>query len=153
MISQKILHKIVSSWNKKNIPEYRGFLCGACGKKLHKAWFHYIISHEYKTPVHLCNTCEKKFERGTLEVAVIPTELVSESQAKYQEIPDQARLASLSKRVRNDIVKWWKSAKGIYKTFFCDMCGKNLFKAYHVWARDKKTLIETHFCKTCFLRV
>ncbi|MDO8663717.1 MAG: HAD family phosphatase, partial [Candidatus Wildermuthbacteria bacterium] len=44
---------------------------------------------------------------------------------------------------------WNAQVKPIYKMFTCDECGKNMVKAWHVWANLKGLLAETHFCKKC----
>ena len=61
-MSQNFLLKIVKKWKINRKPEYRGFRCGGCQKYLHKAWHHWLKKGGYKTLVHFCNSCERKFK-------------------------------------------------------------------------------------------
>ncbi|MCL5784224.1 MAG: hypothetical protein M1142_02620 [Patescibacteria group bacterium] len=65
MDNDKTLLKIVKTWNIKMQPEYRGFRCADCQRYLHKAWHHYLNYGGFKTPVHFCNNCQKKFGSKT----------------------------------------------------------------------------------------
>lgn len=60
--NQKILLRIVQEWKINQKPEYRGFRCAKCQKYIHKAWHHWLKTAGFKTPVHFCNSCEKKFK-------------------------------------------------------------------------------------------
>jgi hypothetical protein len=53
-------------FDKSKPPEYRGFRCGGCGKRVTKAWHVWVTagwmqSHPVKVEVHLCRKCGRKY--------------------------------------------------------------------------------------------
>ena len=140
---QKILLRIVQSWNLKHKPEYRGFRCANCQKHMHKAWHYWCVSKDYKTPVHFCNKCESDFKSLKLNIA--------ESKKMIDKEKFELKSVNLEKRLGSIIKNWNTKTKPIYKTFTCDYCAESLHKAYHFWLKFKKnnTLFEAHFCKRC----
>ena len=58
----KTLLKIVETWKLNEKPEYRGFRCANCQKYMHKAYYYWLDTKGYKTPVHFCRQCQKLFE-------------------------------------------------------------------------------------------
>jgi hypothetical protein len=54
---EKKLLIIVKSWNINPNPEYRGFRCASCQRKMHKAWHVWLNSDGYKLEVHFCRKC------------------------------------------------------------------------------------------------
>jgi len=141
MDSQKTLLQIVKTWNINPGPEYRGFRCANCQKTIRKAWYHWLATVGYKTPVHFCNECEKKFKLNKIKVK---KPILKVNKSKFIQFPENINL-KLQKAVR----KWNTKSKPIYKIFTCDNCGKKMFKAYHIWFNSKGTLIEVHFCRQC----
>ena len=138
----KILLRIVETWKINERPEYRGFRCANCQKYMHKAWYHWLDFGGYKTPIHFCNNCEQDFKLSKIQI--------SKPQIKV----DKAKFnPKLPEKIKTKIIKiadsWNTAAKPVYKMFICDDCGKNMVKAYHVWANLKGILVETHFCKDC----
>ena len=133
-MDQKILLKIVQTWRIKNKPELRGFKCGNCGRILHKAWHNYLNIGRFKTPVHLCNECQAGFN-------------INSSKSKV----DKSKIkVGLADKTMKAIIKSWKtSTKSIRRIFVCDMCGKNIYKAYHIWVKSNNVLSEIHFCRKC----
>lgn len=61
-MSNKVFSKIVESWEINLKPEYRGFRCANCQKYIFKAWHYSFHNKKYRTPVHLCNSCNRKLE-------------------------------------------------------------------------------------------
>lgn len=141
MTSQKILLKIVKTWKINSKPEYRGFGCASCQKPIRGAWYHWLATAGYKTPVHFCNRCEKKFRLNEIEVK---KPIVKVDKSKFIKFPENVK-SKLQKAVH----KWNIQSKPIYKIFICDNCGKNMFKAYHIWNIQKGALVEVHFCRQC----
>lgn len=141
-MAENILLKIVRTWNLSRWPEYRGFRCANCQEYMTKAWYHWLNDGGYKTPVHFCAKCEKDFLVSKIEVK------------KPQIIVDRVEFnPELPKAIKSKIAfiarKWDTSAEPEYKMFVCDECGRDMAKAWHVWANLNKVLIETHFCKEC----
>jgi NMD protein affecting ribosome stability and mRNA decay len=139
MNNQKVLLRIVQSWNLNPKPEYRGFRCANCQKSIRKGWYHWLTTGGYKTPVHFCNRCEKKFRLNKIKVKK-PISKVNKS--KFIKFPED-----IKSKLRKIVQRW--NTKPIYKTFACDHCGKKIFKTYHIWFNSKGTLIEVHFCRQC----
>ncbi len=59
MDSKEIL-KIVKKWKINKTPEFRGFRCANCQKRMHKAWHVWLSDGGYKTEVHFCRRCGRK---------------------------------------------------------------------------------------------
>ncbi|MDI6591790.1 MAG: hypothetical protein QME61_02560 [Patescibacteria group bacterium] len=62
------LLKIVKTWNINEKPEYRGFRCANCQKYIHKAYYYWLNAAGYKTLVHFCKNCQKKFESKEIQI-------------------------------------------------------------------------------------
>ena len=143
MDDQKILLKIVQTWNIKPNPEYRGFRCANCQKYMHKAWYHWLFSGGFKGPVHFCNKCESGFRAGNIRITNPAVKV------------DRSIFLKYPKKVKELLVKTGNNFplndKPKYKIFTCDKCGRNCFKIYHVWDIEGFNLVETHFCKDCWL--
>ena len=149
MNDQKVLLRIVQTWNINHKPEYRGFRCVNCQKTIRKGWYHWLITAGYKTPVHFCNRCEKKFRLNKIEVK---KPIVKVNRSKFIKFPENIK-SKLQKAVHK-----WNTKYKIFTPFrnlrfltgfTCDNCGKNMFKAYHIWNIQKGALVEVHFCKQC----
>jgi RNase P subunit RPR2 len=138
----KTLLRIVKTWNIKEKPEYRGFRCALCQKYIHKAYYYWLDSSEYLTPVHFCKDCRKKFETGKIQV----TKPCLSVNRKTFGLDFEKNFIQ---KCKNLIKKWNIKSKPIYKTFTCDNCGKNMHKAYHTWLNIDGRLVELHFCKKC----
>ena len=141
-MKQDALLRIVQTWNLNPKPEYRGFRCAHCQRYIRRSWHHWLHSKGYKTPVHLCQDCEKKSRKGNLKVV-----------ARERSVVKSRFSLNLSEKVTQDlrgIVRSWRSLdKVIHKSFTCDKCKASVYKAYHVWTYIDKDLVETHFCKHC----
>lgn len=141
MNNQEILLKIVKTWDLNPRPEFRGFRCANCQKSLRKAWYHWLDSGGYKTPVHFCNNCETKFIQNII-TAENPSIKVDYS--IFLTYPSAAKLKLLQ------ISSEWNTKAGpFFKTFTCDTCGNKIHKAYHVCDLQNTTLVEAHFCRIC----
>ena len=62
MISTKEAVKIIDKWSIDWEPQYRGFICGGCGKTVRKAWHIHVKKFPYKRELHLCRKCGKKYD-------------------------------------------------------------------------------------------
>lgn len=142
-MKQKILLRIVQNWNLKGRAEYRGFMCGNCARYLYKAWHYWCLNGGYKTPVHFCNKCQFNFESSNIKV-IKPKISVERRKFGLRKFPRLVRA-----KLREIVDSWDIKSKPIYKTFVCDDCGKNIYKAYHSWFRLNGTLNEAHFCRKC----
>ena len=141
-MKQDALLCIVQTWNLNPKPEYRGFRCANCQRYIHRSWHHWLNSKGYKTPVHLCQDCEKISRKGNLEIPTTRRPVVKSRFSSNLPPKAMQRLGS--------IVRSWKIAsRAVHKSFTCDQCRASLRKAYHVWASIDGNLIETHFCKRC----
>ena len=141
-MSQKILLRIVQTWKLNKKPEYRGFRCANCQKYLYKAWHHWCIKGGYKTPVHFCNNCESDFKLSNINI-IKPK--ISADRTKFNlKFPERIKI-----KLKKITDSWNISTKPVYKTFTCDDCGENMHKAYHLWFKMNRILIEAHFCKKC----
>jgi hypothetical protein len=145
-MNQKVLLKIVLTWDLNENPEYRGFRCANCQKYMHKAYYHWLTDGGYKTPVHFCKECERKFVSSNI-VVTKPRTVVDRLKfgLKFPE--------NIWQKIRKAVKSWDTKAKPKYKTFTCDDCGRKMHKAYHVWSNMDGTLVETHFCKECANRM
>jgi predicted RNA-binding Zn-ribbon protein involved in translation (DUF1610 family) len=141
MNNQKVLLRIIQSWNLNPKPEYRGFRCANCQKTIRKGWYHLLTTGGYKTPVHFCNRCENKFRLNEIEVK---KPIVKVNKSKFIKFP-----GNIKSKLQKAVQKWNIQSKPIYKIFICDNCGKNMLKAYHIWLVLKKNLVEVHFCRQC----
>jgi len=139
-MNQETLLKIVSAWDLKTEPEYRGFRCANCQKYMRKAWHHWLAKGGYKTPVHFCHACQEEFRPARIRTNKKKAK-VDESKFKFP-IKEKEKLIRLSK-------KWEVKAKPTYRMFTCDKCNKNMYKAYHIWLTEKGSLIEIHLCREC----
>ena len=153
---QKVLLKIVETWNLSEKPEYRGFRCANCQQYKNKAWYHWLNTGDYKLPVHLCNeTCEPAFQDGSIQIDKDKRQKVDRNlygnSYKYT--------SKAIKRFEEIVSSWPKYKDPELKAFNCDECNKDLDtdmadglrKGYHVWWKmnDGKTLVELHFHKKC----
>lgn len=141
MNNQKVLLRIVQTWDINPKPEYRGFRCGNCQKYIRRAWYNWLTTGGYKTPVHFCDRCEKKFRLHEIKVK---KPIVKVNKSKFIKFPENIRL-----KLQKAVQRWNTKSKPIYKIFTCDNCGKNMFKTYHIWFNSKGTLVEVHFCRQC----
>jgi len=121
----KTLLKIVETWSLSQKPEYRGFRCANCQKYIHKGYYYWLDGGDYKTPVHFCKKCQRKFESGKIKITK-PTIPVNR-QTFGLNFPE-----NFIHLFKNLIQNWDTKAKPIYKIFTCDNCGKNMYKTYHV---------------------
>ena len=142
MDNQKILLKIVQTWNIKPNPEYRGFRCANCQKYMHKAWYHWLKIGGFLGSVHFCNRCEKGFNNGNIKITNPQVKIDRSIFLKYPDKVKELLTKTANKFPINDKAK--------YKIFTCDKCGENHFKMYHVWNKQGLDLVETHFCSNCW---
>ena len=63
MTQEKLLN-IVKTFNIKMKPEYRGFRCAKCQKRIFKAWHYQLRERGYRAPVHFCNQCDDGSKEG-----------------------------------------------------------------------------------------
>lgn len=134
------LLRIVRTWRPSASPEYRGFRCANCQRQMHKAWYHWLGCCGYRTPVHFCASCERKFRAGKIETSKHEVKINRKTFGfKFPE--------SISKKLRAASARWDTTAKPTYRTFTCDECGRRMRKAWHVWFNDRGTLVEAHFCR------
>jgi len=133
------LLRIVRTWRPGERPEYRGFRCANCQRSIRKAWHHWLDCCGYKTPVHFCAACEKKFRASKIEITKPETKV--DRKTFGMEFPP-----SVERKIREAAARWNTKAKPGYKTFTCDECGRRMRKAWHVWSNDRGTLVEAHFC-------
>ncbi|MCX6821030.1 MAG: hypothetical protein NT016_03705 [Candidatus Aenigmarchaeota archaeon] len=134
------LLRIVRTWRPSERPEYRGFRCANCQRPMRKAWHHWLDASGYKTPVHFCPDCEKKFRSGKIE-HTNPEVKISRKTFGLK-FP-----ASVAKKLRAASARWDTEKRPEYRTFTCDECGRRMHNAWHVWSNDRGTLVEVHFCK------
>jgi protein-arginine kinase activator protein McsA len=135
-MNQENLLKIVQTWHIKNKPEFRGFTCGNCGRILRRAWHHWLNIGSFKTPVHLCNRCQRRLN-------------IKSKKTKIDKSKIGNVLSGKIKAVKRIIDNWKVKAKPTHKVFSCDICGKNIYKAYHIWLNLDNTLSEIHLCRKC----
>ena len=138
----KTLLKIVETWKLNEKPEYRGFRCANCQKYMHKAYYYWLDTKGYKTPVHFCRQCQKLFESFHIRI----TKLSHPINRKTFGLKFEQKFIQKCKSIAK---KWNTKANPVYKTFVCDECGDNMHKAYHVWLNINSRLIEVHFCQKC----
>jgi len=140
MKRDEVLLRIVRTWRPSDRPEYRGFRCANCQRRIHKAWHHWLDASGYKTPVHFCDSCEKKFRASKIKITK-PEIKVNRKNFGMKFPP------GVERKIREAAARWNTKAKPKYKTFTCDECGRRVRKARHVWFNDRGTLVEVHFCK------
>lgn len=138
----EILLKIVKTWKIKEKPEYRGFRCANCQKYIHKAYHYWLDNGRYKTPVHFCLNCQKKFELGKIEVKKPKIAVNRENFGRGFKKEFIEKCKAIAK-------KWDMKEKPVYRIFSCDNCRRNLYKGWHVWLNLNDFLMEMHFCKEC----
>jgi hypothetical protein len=113
---------------------------------MHRAWHHWLMGLGYRSSIHFCESCEKKFEDGSIEISK-PEKEVDRNRFGLKfpnEIENKAR----------EILKGWPpDKKPVYRNFTCDDCKAEMRKAYHVWLNFNGTLVEEHFCKKCGKRI
>lgn len=141
MNNQKTLLRIVQTWSLNPKPEYRGFRCANCQEYMKKAWYHWLVKGGYKTLVHFCNQCENAFKLNKIKT-VKP--VVKVDRSKFLKFPDNVR-----SKLKEAVDGWNTKSKPVYRIFSCDRCGKNMYKAYHIWNIQKGILVEVHFCRKC----
>lgn len=107
MEDSKRLLKIVKTWNIKFTSEYRGFRCADCQKYLHKAWHHFLNLGGYKTPVHFCNRCQKKFGSSDGTYRIFTCDKCNRNMFKAFHV-------------------WNKQGKVLEETHFCKNCWQGL---------------------------
>lgn len=146
MAQDEVLLRIVRTWKPNERPEYRGFRCANCQRNVRKAWHHWLDAGGYKTPVHFCESCEKKFRAEKIEGT---TPEVKIDRKKF----GMRFSSSVEQRLREASAKWNTKAKPKHKTFTCDRCGRSMHKAWHVWFNDRGKLVEAHFCNECGRRI
>jgi len=145
MDNQKVLLRIVQTWDLSPNPEYRGFRCANCQKSIRKAWYHWLVGGGYKIPVHFCSKCEKTFILNKIK---INKPIIKVEKEKFLEFSGKIQ-AFLGKIVDG----WSIKTKPIYKIFTCDYCSKNLYRAFHIWNTKKGIFVETHLCRQCKDRI
>jgi len=138
----KILLRIVETWDIQEKPEYRGFRCANCQKYIHKAYYYWLDGGGYLTPIHFCKKCQKKLE--SFQIKIIKPRLPVNRKTFGLNFGEK-----IFKICKNISKKWNTKAKPTYKIFTCDKCGRNMYRAYHVWLNIDSRLIEVHFCKKC----
>jgi len=140
MAQDEVLLRIVRTWKPSERPEYRGFRCANCQRRIHKAWHHWLDASGYKTPVHFCDSCERKFRSSKIEIT--KPEIKVNRKTFGMKFPP-----NIERKLREAAARWNTKAKPKYKTFECDACGQKMHKAWHVWFNDSGKLVEVHFCK------
>lgn len=134
------LLRVVRTWRPSEKPEYRGFRCANCQRRMYKAWYHWLDRCGYKAPVHFCAACEKKFRAGKICITTPEVKINRKTFGLEFSKETERKLREASK-------KWDTRARPTYRTFTCDECGRRMRKAWHVWFNDRGTLVEAHFCK------
>ena len=141
-MKQDALLRVVQTWNLNPKPEFRGFRCANCQRYLHRSWHHWLNSGGYKTPVHLCQDCEKRSRKGNLKVMTTRRPVLKSR--FYSNLPPK-----VMQRLRSIVRSWRLPSRAVHKSFTCDKCRTSLHKAYHVWTYIDGNLVEAHFCKRC----
>lgn len=152
---QRLLLKIIGTWQPNNNPEYRGFRCGICQKYINKGWHHWLYSDNYLLPIHICIDCEPNLDIENITLA--HRKVIKKGSIINNNIFKETAIRRLT-----EIIKSWRLyKKPKLKIFSCDECGKDLFlekfpngtkqrKGYHVWWKSNKSIIsELHFHKKC----
>jgi hypothetical protein len=149
---KEVLLSIVKTWNISERPEYRGFRCACCQEYKNEAWYHWVTSHNFLLPLHLCDTkCEKALLNNSLD---IDTTKLHETDTTLFGQNHSYSLETIS-AFRQIISSWKISEKPLLKAFTCDLCDKELTiedgvrKGWHVWWNNSGTLTELHFHKEC----
>ncbi|GEM_PF-2000026 len=141
---KEILLKIVKSWNIREKPEYRSFRCALCQKYIKKAFYYWLNSKEYFTPVHFCKFCQKLIKKEAIKIK--KKNFLRKKEYFLNENFFSFNLEKILKKLNG-------KKQSFYQNFSCDFCQKKLFKAYHCWIVKKNKLIELHFCKKCYLKM
>ena len=139
-MKQDVLFRVVQTWKLNPKPEYRGFRCANCQRYLHKAWHHWVTSGGYRTPVHLCQNCERLLKQDKLK-----------ARGPRRPALKSRFYKNLSVRVRGQLRNFLGRTltRPVYKGFACDKCRTGVLKAYHVWSFLRGSLNELHLCKRC----
>lgn len=61
--TEKKMLNFVKGWKISPYPEYRGFRCAGCQKKIRKAWHIWLNSDGYKLEVHFCLKCFNNLDK------------------------------------------------------------------------------------------
>ncbi len=139
-MKQDVLLRIVRTWRLNPKPEYRGFRCANCQRYLRRAWHHWLTSSRYRTPVHLCQSCESLFRQDKLKVRGARRLAIKSRFYKNFSLKVKGQLRKFLGRT---------STRPVYKGFTCDKCKTSLQKAYHIWSFLRGSLNELHLCKRC----
>jgi len=134
MSDQKLLLEIVQTWDLAVEPEHRGFRCANCQEYMQQAWHHWLTEGDYVTPIHFCDSCQKKYEVGELEVKNPPVEIDRATFGK--------QYSPKTLEIMDDILENWDTGSDpVLKKFGCDQCKKDFpdTKGFHVW-RNKEGL-------------
>lgn len=140
-IDQKSLGNIVGTWRIGTRISYRIFKCGNCRRVLRRAWHYWLDKGIFKTPVHLCNRCQRDLN------------------ITYPKAAFSVRGAgvSLEKKIKNIlsrlIAKWDIKTGPRFKKFTCDYCLRPIFKANHIFLKLNSKISEAHICKQCWERI
>lgn len=147
--TQQILLSIVQTWVISGTPTSRGFRCGLCQRYINEAWHHLLTIGGYKTPVHLCETCEVAIQKSDFKVEKPFVDSTAVSSVYSEEAVT---------RFKHIIETWQADADPVFKAFTCDNCENELEidtrdgmrKGWHVWWRmDDARLAELHFHESC----
>ncbi|MBI5220338.1 MAG: hypothetical protein HY978_00685 [Candidatus Liptonbacteria bacterium] len=142
---QERLLAIVHTWQPSAKPEMRDFRCAACQNYMTgEVWHRWLISSEFRTPVHLCDSCDPKFRTDELTLAPAITGLNRED-AGYVYPPE------IAEQFRKIFFRWPVASAPVRKQIVCDDCNQPLpeTKGYHVWWNDRGVLTELHFDLAC----
>ena len=103
MIFRETLLQIVKKWNINSEPEYRGFRCADCQRYVRNAWHHELNYGGFKTPVHFCNSCQKKFGSGSGAFKIFTCDKCRQNHFKMFHV-------------------WKKIGKNLEEIHFCKVC-------------------------------
>ncbi len=137
-IDQRELLKIVKTWHITPGRSYRIFKCGNCRRVLRRAWHHWLDSAQFKTPVHLCKSCQKNLEISYPKAKV---------NLKRKDFLSPPKLKSTFLRIT---LRWNINSQVRLKKFNCDYCRRPVFKANHIHLRLNAKISEVHICRECW---
>lgn len=109
--SKESLLKIVKRWNIRLTPQYRGFRCADCQRYLHKAWHHNLDYGGFKTSVHFCNRCQRKYGLNSRIYKIFTCDECGRDMLKSYHV-------------------WTKRGKNLEETHFCKQCFLNSAKVH-----------------------
>lgn len=147
---QTVFVNIIQTWYISDKPKFRPFTCGHCHTVFQgPAYHHWVNTENYKTPIHLCQSCEQVIHDGTL-TATFP------KNAKHEKTVEE-EYSETVKKAFDDIISAWDTTKDPgFKVFTCDKCkqevprANGLQQACHCWYQKGNVLSEVHLCKACY---